>query len=216
MQIGRVAVVAAGLIGVALALSGCSSDDSGHDMSAMTPSAGASPVSTPASGTPEQEQHNDADIAFAQGMIPHHRQAIEMSDMVLAKQGIDARVVTLANAIKAAQGPEIDQMQGWLTDWGVAGAPAGSAMPGMPGHDMGTPGQGMMSEQDMAALRDAQGVEASKLFLTQMIEHHNGAITMAQNEIDSGQFPQAVALAHAIVTAQQAEIATMRDIENSL
>jgi uncharacterized protein (DUF305 family) len=143
---------------------------------------------------------------FAQHMIPHHQQAVEMSDTLLAKQGIDLRVIELASQIKAAQGPEIQQMQGWLTQWG------GPAMPPMSGHgDM--PGMsGMMSEQDMTALKDAPGVDASKLFLTQMIAHHEGAITMAQTEIKDGQYPAAVAMAHAIVATQQQEIDTMKGI----
>ena len=75
----------------------------------------------------------------------------------------------------------------------------------------GTPGMtGMMSDEDMTALQNAQGVEASKLFLTQMITHHEGAITMAQTEIKDGQYPAAVELARAIVSAQQNEIDTMK------
>ena len=88
--------------------------------------------------------------------------------------------------------------------------PGMSNMPGMPGMS------GMMSEQDMQALQNAQGVDASKLFLTQMIQHHQGAITMAQNEITSGQYPAAIALAHSIVTNQQQEIDTMQSILASL
>jgi uncharacterized protein (DUF305 family) len=155
-------------------------------------------------------------------MIPHHEQAVEMSDMVLTKQGIDPRVVSLADAIKAAQGPEIEQMQSWLTDWGVTPAPGG--MPGhdMPGHDMSggdmpqMGGHGMMSRQDMAALQNAQGVEASRLFLTQMIEHHRGAITMAKQEIESGESPDAVAMAQSIVTSQQKEITDMEGLLGAL
>jgi uncharacterized protein (DUF305 family) len=82
-------------------------------------------------------------------------------------------------------------------------------MPGLPGM---TGMSGMMSEEDMTALQNAQGVEASKLFLTQMITHHEGAITMAQTEIKDGQYPAAVELAKAIVTAQQKEIDTMKGI----
>jgi len=167
---------------------------------------------------------------FAMHMIPHHQQAIEMSDVVLSKQGIDPRVTELANQIKAAQGPEIDKMQGWLKQWGMPQMPMTSGempMPSgsMPGHgDMpmpsgttsGMPGMsgmaGMMSEQDMAALQAAQGVEASKLFLTQMIAHHEGAITMAQNEIKDGQYPATIELANSIVTSQQKEIETMKGI----
>jgi uncharacterized protein (DUF305 family) len=153
---------------------------------------------------------------FANMMIPHHQQAIQMSDTVLAKQGIDARVVDLAKQIKAAQGPEIQQMQGWLKQWGMpgmGGMPGMPAMPGMPGM---SGMEGMMSPADMQALQNAQGVEASKLFLTQMIKHHQGAIAMAQNEIKDGQFPDEVAMAKSIATSQQKEIDTMNQILGSL
>ena len=83
-------------------------------------------------------------------------------------------------------------------------------MPGMPDHG-GMPGMnGMMSDEDMAALKDAQGVEASRLFLTQMIQHHRGAIVMAQDEIKSGQNPPAISLAQSIATSQQQEIDNMQ------
>ena len=164
--------------------------------------------------------HTQADMMFARMMIPHHQQAVQMSDMILAKQGIDPRVIDLTKQIKAAQGPEIDQMQGWLTQWGMPASPttppSGSMMPGMPGMDDMPGMQGMMSPADMQALQNAQGVEASKLFLTQMIKHHQGAITMAQNEIKNGQFPDAVALAKSIATSQQKEIDTMNQFLSSL
>jgi uncharacterized protein (DUF305 family) len=196
--------------------------------------------------------HNQADMMFAHMMIPHHQQAVEMSDMILAKQGVDPRVVDLAKQIKAAQGPEIEQMQGWMNQWGMSGMPgmngtqgnmpsdhgglpgsgtpsgsptttmpmpSGSMLPGMPGMPgMGDMSgmEGMMSAADMDALKNSQGVEASKLFLTQMIKHHQGAITMAQNEIKNGQFPDAVALAKSIAESQQKEIDTMNQILSSL
>jgi uncharacterized protein (DUF305 family) len=107
----------------------------------------------------------------------------------------------------------------------MPGMPSQSMMPGMPSQSM-TPSQtmmpgmdgmmGMMSAQDMAALQNAQGVEAAKLFLTQMIQHHQGAITMAQQEIDTGQYPPATAMARSIVTSQQQEITTMQGILGSL
>jgi uncharacterized protein (DUF305 family) len=74
----------------------------------------------------------------------------------------------------------------------------------------------MMSEQDMSALQSAQGVDAGKLFLTQMIQHHQGAIAMAQDEIKSGQYPPTIEMAHSIATSQQQEIATMQAILASL
>lgn len=150
--------------------------------------------------------HNQADVAFAQDMIPHHQQAIEMSDIILGKQGTDPRVVQLANDIKAAQGPEIQQMQGWLSQWAV---PTISMAPGMTM-------PGMLTDQAIAALQDAQGVVAGRQFLTGMIQHHQGAIAMAQEEIKSGQYPPAIALAHSIVTSQQQQISTMQGLLASL
>ena len=198
----RTSLIGAGALVVLAISTGCSASNepehpAGHTSSS---SVAAAPTSTAA------EAHNDADVMFAQHMIPHHQQAMEMSDMLLGrKQGIDPRVVQLANQIKAAQGPEIQQMQGWLTEWGTP------AMPPTSGHDMPSM-QGMMSDADMTALQNAQAVEASKLFLTQMIAHHEGAITMAQTEIKDGQYPPAVELAHAIATTQQQEIDTMKSI----
>jgi uncharacterized protein (DUF305 family) len=197
---------------------GCSNNSGGEQARSQS----ATTASTTAA--PSGEAHNQADVMFAQHMIPHHQQAVEMSDVVLAKQDIDPRVTELANQIKAAQGPEIEKMQGWLSQWGSPQMPSG--MPGhgdmpMPSGDMpgmsGMPGvTGMMSPQDMTALQNAKGVEASKLFLSQMITHHEGAITMAQNEIKDGQYPAAVELARSIVTSQQKEIETMKGILTTL
>jgi uncharacterized protein (DUF305 family) len=195
-----------------LVLAGCSNSGSEHPAGHST---SASAAATPAT-VPGAEAHNDADVMFVQQMIPHHRQAVEMSDIVLAKQGIDPRVSGLATQIKAAQGPEIQQMGGWLSQWGNPPTPSGSGS--MPGHASmpGMSGAGMMSEQDMTALKNAKGTEASKLFLTQMIAHHEGAISMAQSEIKDGQYPPAVAMARSIVTSQQQEIDTMNSILASL
>ncbi len=90
--------------------------------------------------------------------------------------------------------------------------PSGSMMPGM----SGMPGMGMMSQADMDALKNAEGVDASKLFLTQMITHHQGAIDMAQNEVTNGKYQAAVEMAKSIITSQQKEIDTMKSILSSL
>jgi uncharacterized protein (DUF305 family) len=185
----------------------CSNDQASNSKPSATTSASASAT------------HNDADVTFAQNMIPHHEQAIAMSDIILAKQGVDPRVMQLAGQIKAAQDPEIRTMQGWLTQWGKPSAPtASSGMPGMRGHDMSGTGSmpGMMSEDDMTALRNAQGVDASRLFLQQMIRHHEGAISMAQQEVNSGKYPDAVAMARTIATSQQQEVNTMNGILASM
>lgn len=208
----------AAAVAMTLAVSACTNTSTETPASSNTPA--ASPSSPGAANS--ASTHNDADVMFAQGMIPHHQQAIEMSDMLLSKQGVDPEIVSLANQIKDAQGPEIKQMQGWLRDWGAASTPPPST--GMPGHDMsgggnmgempgmGGGGHGMMSETDMADLQNAQGADAGRLFLTQMIEHHEGAITMAQNEIDAGDFSAAVEMARNIVSSQQQEITTMQKI----
>ncbi|MGP4057247.1 DUF305 domain-containing protein [Mycobacterium sp. 4D054] len=172
----------------------------------------ASPTTSQTAGAAPVAAHNHADMMFARHMIPHHQQAIEMSDMILGKQDIDPRVAHLARQIKDAQGPEIETMQSWLDQWGMAGMdgmPGHSTMPGMAGMD------GMMSPAQMQALQNAQGAEAAKLFLTGMITHHQGAIAMAENEIQNGQFPDTVALAESIKTSQQKEIDTMNDLLDS-
>jgi uncharacterized protein (DUF305 family) len=206
----------AGAVAALVISAGCSGDDS-----EVQPPARATATAS-ATIAPSSLDHNHADVWFARHMIPHHQQAIEMSDIVLAKQGIDLRVTDLATKIKAAQGPEIRQMQDWLAQWGnppmPSMGPGRGSMPGhgnMPGHDM--PGMsggmmGMLSGEQMTTLRNAQGIDASRLFLTGMITHHEGAIAMAQTEIEDGQFPPELELSRSIVKTQQQEIDTMRGI----
>jgi len=215
---GTVVTGMAALATVAV-LGACGNSGTGEATSPSAPSSNR----TSTSASAEALAHNQADMNFARAMIPHHQQAVEMSDIILAKQGIDPRVVDLATQIKAAQGPEIQQMQGWMTQWGMPM----SGMPGMdhggmhgaePGGSMGdTSGmEGMMSQADMDALKNAQGLDAATLYLTGMIKHHQSALTMAQNEIKDGQFPAAVALAKSILATQQGEIDTMNQILASL
>jgi uncharacterized protein (DUF305 family) len=156
--------------------------------------------STSASAT-----HNEADMMFVQGMIPHHQQAVTMSDMALETSD-NAEVVALAEQIKAAQQPEIDQMQNLLEQWG---APAGGGMEGMEG--MGNM-QGMMSESEMGAMMSAQGGEFDRLFLTGMIAHHQGAIQSSETELAEGESAEAQELAQEIIDAQEAEIAEMETL----
>lgn len=188
----RTTLAATAVLG-ALTLAGCS--DSGSGTSA-TPGAGASSAASPS--VTSTATFNDADVMFAQMMIPHHQQAVQMSDMLLAKQGVDADVASLARQIKAEQQPEITTMQGWLSAWG---------RPASGGMDMG--GGGGMSPSQMDALDKADGPTGQKLYLQGMVKHHQGAIAMAQDEVAAGQDPDAVALARSIVSSQQAEITTM-------
>lgn len=183
-----------------IALAGCStgSGSGGNSMPGMDHSSGnAMPGS---SAAPAAADHNGSDAMFAQAMIPHHAQAMEMSDMILKKQGIDARVTALATKIKAAQAPEIEKMTGWLKDWNEP-----TRAPG--GHSM----TGMMSGDDLTKLDAAQGTEAAKLFLSQMIAHHEGAVEMANAEVRSGK-NEAVQLGKAIAASQTGEIQEMKDL----
>jgi len=149
--------------------------------------------------------HNDADVAFAQGMIPHHQQAIEMADLA-STQAQRAEVKGLARRIKEAQQPEIDQMQGWLSEWGEEGDAGHDG-----GHD-GDDSMGMMSEEDMARLEQASGAEFDRLFLDGMIRHHEGAVKMAETELAGGEHAAAKELAQRIIDSQRAEIAEMRGL----
>lgn len=203
-------------VAAALALAGCSSSGNssgGNSMSGMDHSGTAMPSASatsaaPASASPDAKAHNAADTLFAQMMIPHHRQAVQMSDIMLKKQDLPADVAELAAEIKAAQGPEIDTMTSWLTEWNEPTAAA-------EGHDMGSMA-GMMSDADLAKLDAAGGTEAAKLFLEQMIAHHEGAVTMAKAETTDGQNGPAVALSKKIVEDQETEISKMKALLQTL
>ncbi|MFC4224580.1 DUF305 domain-containing protein [Lysinibacter cavernae] len=163
----------------------------------------AAPTATAPASSASATAFNGNDVMFAQMMLPHHEQALEMSAIVLETPGVDARVTELAQQIAAAQGPEIDQLTQWLSDWGVdAGAGDHS------GHGMA----GMLTEDDLAQLRDADGPATSILFLEQMIEHHVGAVDMAEPLLSNGENAEVRALAQNVVSSQNDEIDTMRTL----
>ncbi|MHA4776594.1 DUF305 domain-containing protein [Streptomyces sp. MSC1_001] len=199
----RRAALAATAITAGLVLAACGSDNT-------TNTAGTASATTTAPASSDADRHNQADVAFAQGMIPHHRQAILMSDMVAAN-GASADVKALAEEIKKAQAPEIETMSGWLKEWGEK-VPTGVGMDGM-GHgddDSGMPG--MMDDQDLNRLGNARGNAFDTMFLTMMIEHHEGAIAMAKTEKQQGAYGPAKDLADDIITSQTAEITQMRQM----
>ena len=180
-----------------------------------TPSATESATSS-ATGSAEEvsAEHNDADVMFAQMMIPHHQQAVEMSEMLLAKDDVPAEVAAFAQKVIDAQGPEIERMNAMLTAWGQDPVDT-DGMDGMEGMDHGGM-SGMMSEEDMAALEQAQGTEAARLYLEQMTAHHKGAVDMAKDEANDGQNPQAVQLAEQVIADQEAEITEMQQMLDKL
>ncbi|MEX2289052.1 MAG: DUF305 domain-containing protein [Mycobacteriales bacterium] len=151
---------------------------------------------------------NDADVSFATGMRPHHAQAIVMSDLVLATDP-PAEVAELARQIKAAQDPEIAQLDEMLVTFGSPPAGAGHEMHGG-GH------MGMLSDEQMAELRAAKGNDAARLFLQGMIAHHEGAIEASETELAEGRYEPAKELARSIAESQAAEIETMKQMLEKL
>jgi uncharacterized protein (DUF305 family) len=181
-----------------LLLAACSSvsGSSGHDMSGMGASASTAPAGT----------FNKQDVLFGRMMTAHHLQAVQMADIVLKKPGVTSRVTDLAKQIKGEQTPQIATLNGWLTSWGEK--PVKSAMSDM--SDM--EGDGMMNDDQMNALANATGSKVSSLFLTQMVQHHAGALTMAQSEITAGKDPRAIALAKSIISTQVGQIDAMKKL----
>ncbi|MGW7134751.1 DUF305 domain-containing protein [Streptomyces bobili] len=199
------AVAAAAAAALLLAACGGNGDDSGsghNGHNAASPSASASAPSGSVSA--EQGEHNGADVAFAQGMIPHHRQAVEMADLA-ATRAESAEVKKLAGEIKKAQDPEIKTLSGWLTSWGEQ-VPAEGA--GHEGHDM----SGMMTAEEMKELDSASGKAFDTAFLTMMVKHHEGAVAMAKSEQADGSHQPAKDMAGQIITSQSAEITRMNTL----
>ena len=191
----------AAVVAAMLALAGCSTATDSGSMTGMGHDSPAMTSPAPMTGG----EHNAADTMFAQMMIPHHDQAVEMSDIMLAKTGLDPQITALAGEIKSAQGPEIKKMTTWLTGWSEPTAMTGD-------HAM----EGMMTATELDDLTAAQDSEAARLFLTQMIAHHEGAVEMARTEVDGGKNADAVALGKSIVAAQEREIKVMKDLLASL
>ena len=179
-------------------LAACGSDD--HSSMADTTTA----TQAPGGSTPTVTL-NAADIEFAQGMIAHHEQAIEMAEIALdPKVGASPEVLDLATRIKGAQDPEVELMTGWLT---AAGEPV--MMDGGDGHDMSAM-DGMMTAEQMDSMAAMTGTEFDKTWLEMMIAHHEGAITQSETVKADGSNADVLALADQIITAQQGEITEMQ------
>ena len=199
--------LAALTLATGLLLAGCGDDEPGDDTQTSN----------------SRTDHNETDVAFASDMIQHHAQALAMVDLTVGRD-LDPEVEALAEAIRAAQGPEIETMTDWLTQWGEpipatvrdhVNADDDHDMEGMEeGDDMGMDMPGMMSEEEMADLEGASDAEFQDMFLTMMIEHHEGAIEMARHEQEDGQYQPAVTLAEQIETGQAAEIETMQGLRS--
>ncbi|SCG68124.1 DUF305 domain-containing protein [Micromonospora inositola] len=183
--------------------------------SSASPTADVPPVIVPgrpgesAAVRPAQEvrdasppRYNSLDVWFVRMMIPHHQQALEMAALAEGR-ATDPRVRAVADRIRAAQGPEIGMMRGWLD---ARGLPAE-----VPGHDHGTM-RGMQSPEAMRRLAAARGADFDRLFVRMMTEHHQGAVTMATDLLKVGADLTMNEFANSVATEQGVEIARMREL----
>lgn len=149
-------------------------------------------------------EFNDDDVMFAQMMIPHHEQAIEMADIALDPSvGASAEIVSLATQIKNAQDPEISQMMNLLTKWNMP-------MTADADMDHGSMMDGMLSVEELDELGTLTGSEFDSRWALAMIAHHEGALAMANDVLASGLNAEISALARLIVEGQTSEIETLK------
>ncbi|MEQ6899828.1 DUF305 domain-containing protein [Nocardioides sp. YIM 152588] len=200
------------LVGLLLAVAACSGGSSADGAGESGGGGGASAT-----------EHNEADVEFATAMIPHHAQALVMVD-VLRGRTDDPTLEQLAIDIREAQAAEIEQMVDWLVAWDEE-IPATMRDHVNGGHGMGDLDHmgdamegleddlpGMMDGDDFDALADADVSGFEAMWLTMMIDHHEGAIEMAETELDEGQYRPTRRLASSIVKSQTAEIELMREL----
>ena len=186
--------ISAALLAGSLLMAGCAPAGTEHAGTDHGAGMGASQQA-------EAETHNSADTMFAQMMIPHHEQAVQMSEILLDKDPLSPDLAKLATEIKEAQAPEISLMDSWLAAWGE---------PRAVGHDMEM--EGMLGAAEIDSLESARGTRAEELFLRRMIEHHLGATKMAEEALASGKDPKVLDLSREIISAQNAEIGLMREM----
>jgi uncharacterized protein (DUF305 family) len=184
-----VSVLAVGGLALVSVVTGCGGGDHG------TTAAGGHGSTGGQTGT--MSTSSDPAVAFVQMMIPHHQGAIEMSNRALdTATNAGPAVKNLAAKIKAAQGPEIALMQGWLKEWGETEGPAEPHK--------------TMDAKEMAALADAHGDEFDRMWLTQMIRHHQEAVDVSGPIAATADRPEVASLARRIIAAQNDEIVEMK------
>ena len=200
------------VLALGLGLAGCTAEAEPEDDAAPVVQLGAPGESNTTLSPEEAEAIDDpaytaADVAFVQGMIPHHQQALEMTALV-GDRADDPDLTTIAERIEVSQVAEIEQLEGWLTARGesVSGIHAG--------HGDGEHGMpGMLTPQEMTRLERASGRRFDELFLLGMIRHHEGAVPMVESlltEGEGGQESEVFQLARHIGSDQQVEIAAMK------
>ncbi|MFC4561247.1 DUF305 domain-containing protein [Nocardiopsis mangrovi] len=225
-------VLAAGAAVLFTGATACSSTESADGPPVLAPGApgeSASPASQDQiDAASETIQHNEADVEYMLMMIEHHGQAVRMTDLAEDRMDNDD-LGLIAERIGAAQGPEIEAMEGWL-DTNVYG-PAeenpnhqgfcanGPSEEGHHGGDSECPVNldhsempGMATEDELTDLEDADGADFDELFVELMTAHHEGAISMAEDEVASGKHPDALKMAADVMVEQQADINRMAEV----
>jgi uncharacterized protein (DUF305 family) len=180
----------------------------------VQPGAPGEPSRTlPSSTRPTAPPLVAADVEFMQGMIMHHTQAVVMTAMIESHTE-NKQVRALGAKISSSQSDEIRFMQRWLA---ARGQRLSMSMPGMPDMDMSgkpmAPMPGMLTPEQMDALSKARGAEFDRLFLTGMIQHHGGALTMVKdlfNTPGAGQDAELFDFATDADNTQRAEIKIMQ------
>ncbi|MFI5664138.1 DUF305 domain-containing protein [Streptomyces sp. NPDC051684] len=212
----KVAVAALAAVS-ALALTGCDaggSDDAGkansrvsEGPSVIAPGKPGDAAETLSAKDAKQrgadDTPNSADVTYARMMIPHHEQALKMTELA-PTQAESEQVKGLAERITAAQGPEIEVMRGWLKKYGRGAAPEG--------HQAHDTMPGMATAAQLKKLRAAKGKAFDELFLKMMITHHQGAVTMATEVKSGGNNVQVEEMADDVIAQQTTEIERMRDM----
>lgn len=168
-------------------------------------------------GCGSSQEANDADVAFTTAMIEHHAQAIQMANFTIGREGIDPRIAKLAEQIRVGQTDEIDTMSGWLKAWGEPVPETGFATGDSHSHSDGgsTSGEhdempGMAAGDELDALATAPDAKFEAQWLAMMIEHHRGAVAMAQDVTENGDSPEVADLAERIRSDQEGEIRRMQ------
>jgi uncharacterized protein (DUF305 family) len=194
----RLAAAALATLVVTLPLAGCGDDDG--------TGGAADPVKVPAS-----EDFNGTDVTFATDMIPHHAQALSLVDLTLGRD-VSPELLSLSEQVRDTRSAEIEQMADWLEEWGQPVPETSRDHLNAEGHgdDDGTDAHhdlpGMLDEDRVQELADAGGAEFERTWVEMMIEHHEGAVEIAETEIAEGEHPDATAMAESILETQRAEI----------
>ena len=205
--IGRLAGVA--LTGLVVAgLTGCGTGAAAPDPGAAGPASAVPASAAPAGSTAAGAEHNVVDFYFAQRMLPHHAQAVRMTELAPDRASDDA-VAQLAAEIGETLGGEAVSLEEWLTERDLEQPPPEAFADGHPSH-AGMPG--MLNALQMNLLADVSGAEFDETFLTFMIAHHEGSVAMAAPVLENGLDPAARELATTITERQEDELEAMRDL----